>query len=111
MKRSQFRQRITIVYQMEQVIIDDVGDVEVNEVIRTEVWAAVRDQYINDVKATAGTVYQNTIQFLLEPAFESIFRFKTAMHIEYKNEKYKVVRITYDPQRNKYITVYAEKFY
>lgn len=111
MKRSSFNKRISIVY-FSNMGVDEIGDTIEPEKNTLDIWAAVRDQYASDIKATAGTIYQNTIQFLVEDAIAAFIERieRKDLFINYGNDKYKIVRITRDPLKNKHSTVYAEKF-
>lgn len=103
LKVAKFNKRIS--FYEEKKVVTAIGDTEKIKSKIYECWACVKEQYSNDIKATAGTILENSVQFLIRKSFDA----KSMYTIRYNGVEYKIIKVVKDPLNNKHTTIYAER--
>lgn len=83
------------------------GTLKEREVLKFECWGAVKEQYASDIKATIGTILENSLVFMLRNS--NPYEVSTKQTIKYNNTSYEIIKVIGDPLTHGDTTIYAKK--
>lgn len=86
---------------------DEYGDISKERVKIHSCWCDIKTQYLKDVKATVGTILENTINFVIR--HDEKININNDMEIVHNNIIYQIVQIQSDIQFKRFDVLIAKR--
>lgn len=103
---NQFNERIQIITLEDTQ--NENGEIVQEEVVVYECWASPKTRFLKDYKSEAGTVLEDTTQFVIR-AMQS-YEIKNEDRLKWNGNKYKIVRVNKDISQKEYDVLICKKY-